>query len=372
MHVPLFNLKRQLASLEVEILQKFQSCIENTEFTVGAETVAFEKAFAALCQTKYSVGVGSGTASLLIALKAAGISEGDEVITTPLSFAASADTIALAGGTPVFVETLAETGNIDPKSIEQHITPKTKGLLIVHLYGVPCEMDEICAIAKKHHLFLIEDASHAHASLYKGQPVGSFGLGGCFSLYPSKTLGALGNAGVVVSSNKEFIKKVRMYAHHGIADLAHKYSHSVHGYNELIDNLQAAALNVKMRRLRQWIVRKTEIAVIYNRTLQQLNQPGMCFPDNTQPSLYVFAIQVNKRTEFQEFLNKKGIETGIYYPTPLHLQQSFSNRKDLKQVKLSFPLAETFFAQTMSLPLYPELTDLEVEYICQAIKEFFQ
>lgn len=368
-NLSLFHLQRQVSQLQDEVLREWQNILHTNAFTYGKATEQFEQKFAKFCQTSYAVGVRSGTASLIVALAAAGLKPGDEVITTPMTFAASGDAITLIGAKPVFVDVLPETGNIDPSLIEAALTPKTKAVLVVHLYGIPCRMDEIVKITKKNHLSLIEDASHAHGSTYHKQKVGSFGLAGCFSLYPSKILGAFGNAGVITSSDATFIRQVQAVAHHGIVDKKQKYRHHFHGYNELIDNLQSSVLNLKMKYLSQWIRRRTEIAEHYNAVFQEMGHPGMMSESDTTPALYMFAVQMKNRTKFQSHMSKKGIETGVYYPVPLHLQKSYA---DLKYKKGDFPHAERFAKQTISLPLYPELLDSEVEYILQAIKQYFQ
>ncbi len=365
--IPLFNLRRQYQPLKKELLGKTKEILETTQFTHGQETLNFQEAYAAICQTKYALGVRSGTASLIIALKAVGIGPGDEVITTPVSFAASADCITLVGAKPVFVDVAASTGNLDPNLLESALTSQTKAVLIVHLYGVPCEMNPILAFTKKHKLALIEDASHAHGSEYKGKKVGSFGLAGCFSLYPSKTLGCAGNAGVITSNNKKYIQQAEMYAHHGIKPGGDKYTHFVAGYNELIDNFQAAVLNTKLGLLTSWIQRKQEIARRYNQAFQRHNLQGMSWPDHTNPSFYVYAIQMPHRQKFRKFMEVRGIETGIYYPTPLHLQPSTAH---LGYKEGDFPQAELFMHQTISLPLYPELKEIEIKHICQAIHDY--
>ena len=268
----------------------------------------------------------------------------------------------------MFVDVDPRTGNIDPQEIVKKITKKTKAVLIVHLYGVPCQMDEIVEICRKNKLTLIEDASHAHGSLYKGRPVGSFGQFGCFSLYPSKTLGCIGNAGIVTTDSLELLKKLKLYANHGIKTSVTKYTHHVHGYNELIDNIQSAVLLLKMKKLKNWIKRRRSITEQYNQIFQQFDHPGMMWPTEVEPSLYVYAVQQKDRKNFQTYCESKGIQTGIYYPTPLHLQPSM---KWLGYKKGDLPKSEKFFDQTISLPLYPELSDEQVEYVCTVIASYF-
>lgn len=367
--IPLFNLSLQHKPFQKDLVNIFQKIVTNSAFTHGQETEQFEQHFAELCGTKYAVGMRSGTASLIVSLLALGIGPGDEVITTPATFTATADAIVLVGAKPVFVDVLPENGNIDSKKIEQAVTKKTRAVLVVHLYGIPCDMAKIIQICKKNKLLLIEDASHAHGSVYKKKPVGSFGDVGCFSLYPSKTLGAIGNAGVITTQSKKLAQKNRIFAEHGIKNHEQKYTHYVSGYNELIDNLQAAVLDYKLQSLPQWIARRRKIAKSYNQTFQRFDHPGMKWSKEVEPSLYLYAVQMKKRKQFQEFMKKNGIQTGIYYPTPLHLQPSF---QWLGYKRDDFPAAEQFFNQTVSLPLYPELTDQQVEYISQSIESYFK
>ncbi len=363
--IPLFDLSRQNKPLQKKILASWKKNYLKNEFTSGPETIEFEKNFAELCQTKYSLAVHSGTDSLIIALKASGISAGDEVITTPCTFSATADAIIHVGAMPIFADVDPETGNIDPDSISKKISKKTKAILIVHLYGVPCDLEKITKIAKKNNLILLEDASHAHGSLYENKPVGSFGLAGCFSLYPSKSLGALGNAGIIVSSNKEFIDKARMFANHGIKTPQTKYTHHLNGFNKLIDNLQSSALLHKLPLLPETISKKTELTHQYNQAFIKAGMKGMFLPKNTLPSIYVFAFQTSNREKIQKHFQKNDIETGVYYPTPLHLQPSFSF---LGHKEGDFPHAELFFAQTLSLPIFAELKKSEIKRIIKAIE----
>lgn len=362
--VPLFNLVKQHTDFKQGILQEVSDIIDNTQFTHGEKTDEFEQFFAQLCTTKYALGTRSGTAALITALKTLQLTSDDEIITTPATFSATADSIILSGGKPVFADVDPSTGNLDPNEIEKKITSKTKAVLVVHLYGIPCKMEEIVNICKKNKLVLIEDASHGHGSLYRGKPVGSFGIFGCFSLYPSKTLGCIGNAGVVTTNSATRLNQLKLYANHGVTNTATKYVHHVHGYNELIDNIQAAILLLKMKHLPKWINRKKQIAEKYNSIFEQFNHPGMLWPQEVTPSLYVYAVQIKDRKKLIDHCEQNGVQTGIYYPIPLHLQPSM---KWLGYKKNDFPKAEKFFDQTFSLPLYPELTDAQVEYICEII-----
>jgi dTDP-4-amino-4,6-dideoxygalactose transaminase len=367
--IPLFGVNRRTEQIKADVLKKWQIAVDQTEFTAGRYIKQLETKAADFFDTDYALGTASGTSALLVSLKAAEIGKGDEVITTPLTFCATADVIHHVGATPVFVDVQEDTGNIDPDKIEAAITPKTKAILPVHLYGVPCEMKALMDLAKTHKLILIEDASHAHGSLYRGRPVGSFGQAGCFSLYPSKTIGAFGNAGLIVSNDETFINQARMYANHGIKQGKPKRTHFLHGFNELIDNIQSAAVLSQLKLAQDRIKRRREIAQEYNQIFRQYDHPGMVWPAETKPSLYVYAVQIKQRKEFEKHLEQEQIETGIYYPQPLHLQPSFS---DLGYQEGDLPLAESFFAQTISLPIYATLTDDELSRIKSALHGFFK
>lgn len=297
---------------------------------------------------------------------------GDLILTTPTTFSATSDAIVLNNYKPVFADVDPRTGNIDPEQVEKILSKKNskiKAILLVHFHGVPCHMDKILELCQKYKVKLIEDASHAHGSLYKDKPVGSFGLAGCFSLYPSKTLGAIGNAGVITTNDLQFLQKIQMYANHGIKDMSEKYKHEVNGYNELMDNIQAVALNIKLKKMKKWIRRKWQISQHYNQVLEKIGVQGMVFPPETKPSLYVYSLQLENREKFMDFFRKNGINTSVYYPLPLHLQPNFSF---LNYEIGDFPNAEQFAKKTVSLPVFPELTDNEVEYVGKTLQSFFE
>jgi len=366
--IPLFDISRQHNILKDDFKNIFSKIIEASSFTYGKETDDFQKLFAKMHDSKFALGIRSGTASLWVSLKALDLGPGDEVITTPATFSATVDAIILVGAKPVFADVDPLTGNLDPANVEKKITKKTKAILVVHLYGVPADMDSFVKIVKKNNLFLIEDASHAHGSEFMGKKVGSFGNFGCFSLYPSKSLGSLGNAGVITSNSSRLIKKAEQYAHHGIKDKSRKYIHSLVGMNELIDNIQSAFLLRKLRFFPSWVKKRREIVKKYNRVFREFGCNGMVYGEKTNPNFYVFSVQIKNRKNFQEFMEKNGISTGVYYQTPLHLQPSM---KFLGYKKGDFPLAEMFAKQTVSLPLFPELTDQEIFRIEKAIKDYF-
>lgn len=362
--IPLFDLSREIKKNRHHYLSKFGEILDNTNFVHGKEIEEFERLYADFCNTKYAIGVHSGTDALILAIKALNISEGDEVLTTPCTFIATADSIIHAGGTPVFVDVLKENGNIDPKHIEKSITSKTRAILVVHLYGIPCDMDEILKIAKKYSLAIIEDASHAHGSVYKNQPVGSLGDIGCFSLYPSKTIGAVGNSGVIVTNSKKLHKRIRILAQHGIHSYSTKYTHHEPGFNLLMDSLQATILIEKLKVAKSVIRKKRNIAALYSRALDYTQHTAMTWSSNVEPSLYVYAFQAKNRRAVMKHFSDNTISTGIYYPTPLHLQPSM---KKLGYKQGDFPAAEHFFNHTISVPLFAELTKTEITRIITAL-----
>ena len=368
MKIPLFDLNSQNYPLKEKFLKELSAAIDKNEFVHGKAIKKFEKEFADYCDTKYCLAVNSGTTALILTLKAMGFGSGDEIISTPCTFSATADAIVWVGVSPIFVDVNENTGNIDPKEIEKKINSKTKAILLVHLYGVPCQMDEINKIAKKHKLKVIEDASHAHGSIYKGKKIGSLSDAACFSAYPSKTLGAFGNAGMITSDNKKFIEKAREIADNGVFDYKNKYLHNLCGINALINNFQAISLSLKLKNLEKEKAKRLKIAKTYNRQLEQLGQKVMFWSEEVSPSLYVYAFQANQRAKLKTFLEKKEIGVSIYYPVPLHLQKSF---KYLGYKKGDFPRAEKFFARTLSLPLYSSLTKEKVDFILSSLEAFF-
>lgn len=363
--ISLFNLSRQIQPLQKAFTQAFAETLAKNEFTYGSATKELEENFSKFVDCRHALAVRSGTAALIVALKALDLKANDEVITTPMTFSATSDAIILAGAKPVFADIDPSTGNLDPQTIKKVKTKRTKAVLLVHFAGVPCEMDEIVDFCKQNKLFLIEDASHAHGSIYKGKKVGSFGDVACFSFYPSKAFGALGNAGIITTNSQEILQKTAMFAEHGLS--GQKYKHFLVGFNEKIDNLQAAFLNVKFPFLPTWIERRLEIAKKYQKVLEGKKVKCSFWLDHVQPSLYVFSIFSEDRDKLGKYLADHGVGSGIYYPIPLHLQKSF---EFLAYKKGDFPLAEAYAQTTLSIPLYPELTDKEVDYICDLLRKY--
>ncbi len=365
MKINLFNLTKQLTPLRQSFSSVFENVLDKNEFTYGEQTQLLEKNFANFVGSKYALAVRSGTAALIMAMKALEFKDGDEVITTPMTFSATTDAIILAGAKPVFADIELKTGNIDPLELEKVRTSRTKAVLIVHFAGIPCEMNKIVNFCKKYKLFLIEDSAHAHGSIYKNKKTGSFGDVACFSFYPSKVFGSLGNAGMITTSNKQILKKAQMCAEHGL--YGKKYKHNLIGFNEKIDNLQSAFLNVKFPFLETWINKRLEIADKYQAVFANKNIQTISWSKNSRPSLYIFSIFIKNRDKFAKYLSDHGVGSGIYYPIPLHLQKSLVF---LGYKKGDFPNAELYAKRTLSIPLYPELENKEVDYICDLINKY--
>jgi dTDP-4-amino-4,6-dideoxygalactose transaminase len=368
MKIPLVDLKAQYNSIKDEIDEAIRNVIENTQFILGPEVKALETEIAGYCQTKYAVGVASGTDALQLALLACGVGPGDEVITTPFTFIATTETIIQCGAVPVFVDIDPKTYNIDAGGIKQKITRRTKCIMPVHLYGQSADMDPILELAKEHNLKVIEDCAQSLGAEYKGKKVGSLGDAGCLSFFPSKVLGAYGDGGMVVTNSQETADKLRMLRNHGGKE---KYYHLIHGFNSRLDELQAAILRVKLRHLGQWIEQRRYKASLYSRLLREVD--GIVPPYEAPYARHIFnyyTIRVNgnelSRDKLKEHLNSKGVATAIYYPLSLHLQAVY---KSLSHKTGDFLESERAQAQVLSLPMYPELEEEQIEKMAEMIRE---
>ena len=362
MNIPLVDLKAQYLTIKDEIDRAIQAVINRADFVGGIAVDEFEKAFAEFSGIRYVVGVANGTDAIHLTLRTCGIGRGDEVITAVNTFIATSEAITAAGAKPVFVDNDPMTYTIDATKIEEKITSRTKAIIPVHLYGQPADMNAIQQIAKKHNLIVIEDAAQAHGALYNGMSVGGFGKAACFSFYPGKNLGAYGDAGAVATNDKEFAAQVRMLANHGRLE---KYEHKLEGYNSRLDTLQAAILTVKLGHLKEWTKRRQYLASHYTelfRGLEFIKTPSTRRGSTHVYHLYV--VRVQKREMIQKKLKKQGIATGIHYPIPLHLQPAYQY---LNLRRGEFPVAEGYAPQILSLPLYPELTESQLEYIAHTV-----
>jgi dTDP-4-amino-4,6-dideoxygalactose transaminase len=347
--IPFVDLKTQYLSIKAEIDQAVIGVLESTQFVLGREVAAFEELFGAYTQCSHAVGVNSGTSALHLALLAAGIGRGDEVITTPHTFIATVSAIDYTGATPVFVDIDPLSFTLDPAQLAARITPRTKAILPVHLYGQPADMDPIMAIARQHGLVVIEDAAQAHGAEYKGRRVGSIGDLGCFSFYPGKNLGAYGEGGAVTTNNPELARTVRILRDWGAE---RRYHHDLKGFNYRLEGVQGAVLRVKMAYIEQWTEARRAVAARYDAALPALgvNTPT-ALPD-MRHVYHIYAVRDAQRDTLQSFLHDHGVSTGIHYPIPVHLQQAFA---ELGYREGDFPYSEAAAREVLSLPMFPEL-----------------
>lgn len=364
MNVPFVSFRPMEKELNSELRAAFERVFDASWYIEGKEDEAFEKAFAEYCNTDYCIGVGNGLDALMLALKALGVGAGDEVIVPSNTYIATALAVTYVGATPVFVEPDIRTYNIDPAKIEEKITDKTKAVMPVHLYGQPCDMDPIMAIAKKYNLYVVEDCAQAHGALYNGKIIGSFGDAAGFSFYPGKNLGALGDAGAAVTNNKEIADKIRALGNYG-SD--YKYHHIYQGNNSRLDELQAAFLSAKLPLLNKMNEERRRIADCY---LSNIKNPELALPfvpDYAVPVWHIFAVRTNKRDELAAYLAEKGISTNKHYPIPIHLQDCY---KDLGITQGMLPIAEEISATQLSLPMFYGMTDEQIEYVIDCLNKF--
>jgi dTDP-4-amino-4,6-dideoxygalactose transaminase len=396
MNVPFLDLKTPHLELEEELVEVFRECLRNASFVGGPQVQAFEEEFAQFCETKYCVGVNSGTDALRFSLIAAGIGPGDEVITVPNTFIATTEAISQTGATIAFVDIDEQTYNMDPNLLDDYLKKRyalcsmrsaaqPKAVLPVHLYGQPADMDSIQEIAHRYGLIVIEDACQAHGALYysgkdeKWKKTGSMGTAGCFSFYPGKNLGACGEGGAVTTNDEGIANKIRMLRDHGQAK---KYYHEFEGYNGRLDAIQTGILRVKLRHLTDWNEKRRQNASLYNELLNgeipQHRSTAAPQHHNTvitpyEPSwakavYHLYIIRTRKRDELQKYLSENGIGTGLHYPIPLHLQKAYI---DSGYTEGDFPTTEKVASEILSLPMYPQLTADDQQYITTQIKQFF-
>lgn len=369
MRVPMLDLSEQYQELKQEILTNLDKVMSSSRFILGDNVKKLENDVADYSDVQYGVGVANGSDALHIALQACGVQTGDEVITTPFTFFATAGAIARAGATPVFVDIDPVTFNIDPSKIEEAINEKTKAIIPVHLYGQIADMDPIIEIAKKHNLYIVEDSAQSIGATYKGRKTGSLGDICCFSFFPTKNLGAYGDAGMVVTNNEDFAEKMRVIRVHGSKP---KYYHHVLGYNSRLDELQAAVLNVKFPHLNNWIEKRRNHAQLYTELLNKGLGDQVVTPVEKDGNFHVFhqyTIRVSEREKLQAFLKEQGIETMVYYPLPLHVQPVF---KELGYKEGDFPISEKAAKEVISLPMFPELRNEQIEYVVENIVKFIK
>ena len=364
MKIPFVSFLPMERELNDDLRGAFDRVLKRSWYIQGAEDEVFEKAFAEYCGTQHCVGVGNGLDALMLSLRALGIGDGDEVIVPSNTYIATALAVTYVGATPVFVEPDIKTFNINPELIEAKITEKTKAIMPVHLYGQACDMDPILDIAHKHGLKIVEDCAQAHGATYKGQKVGTFGDAAGFSFYPGKNLGALGDAGAVITNDKELADKIRALGNYG-SD--YKYHHIYKGYNSRLDELQAAFLAAKLPYLERMNVERKRIAQMY---LAGINNPKVelpFVPDYAVPVWHIFGIRCKDRDRLEKYLNENGIGTNKHYPIPMHLQDCY---KDLGFKEGDYPIAEEISKTELSIPMYYGMTDEEIGYVIDCINQF--
>ena len=388
------NLKKQYASIKEEADKKVLEVLSAAQYIMGENVKEFEKEISEYLGVKHSISVGNGTDALIIALKALGIGEGDEVITTPFTFFATAESISFVGATPVFVDVDINTYNINPAKIEEKITEKTKAIMPVHIFGQPCDMDSINEMAKKYNLKVIEDACQAIGSEYKGKKTGTLSDIACFSFFPTKNLGCAGDGGMIVTDDEELATICRALRTHGSGANGQKayniinnieeetaedkgtdntvynplkYYNYLIGQNSRLDEIQAAILRVKLRKLDKWNDARRENARFYNEQLKDTELVTPFEATDVKHVYHLYILQSENRTELVNYLKENGIATGVYYPVPLHLQKAY---KDLEYKEGDLPNAEYLSHRTFAIPMFAELTDEEKEYIVETLKKF--
>jgi len=364
--IPFVDLKAQYRSIKPEVTAAIAGVLESCEFTLGSEVAAFEKEFAAYCHAGHGVGVNSGTSALHLALLAAGVGPGDEVITVPFTFLATVSAIDYTGARPVFVDVDPRTLTMDPTALEAAITPRTRAVIPVHLYGRPADMDPIVAIARRHGIVVIEDAAQAHGAEYKGRRAGSLGEMACFSFYPGKNLGAYGEGGLVVTDSPEYTRTLRMLRDWGAEK---KYEHVLKGYNYRMEGIQGAVLRVKLRHLDDWTDARRAAAARYDELLVDGGVETPPPAPDARHVYHIYAVRTASRQAWQDALQQQGIQTGVHYPVPVHLQPAFA---DLGYRAGEFPASERAAQEVLSLPMFPELTAEQCETVCGAVRRLAQ
>ena len=364
MQVPFVDLNRQFKPLLPAINTAFSNIIQQCTFINGPEVNMFEKELAAWLGLEHVCGVSNGTQALYLTLKSLGIGPGDEVITVVNTAFPSSEAISMTGAEVVFVDIAPEGFNLDPKAVARAITPRTRALMPVHLYGIPAEMDTLLKIGREHDIPVIEDTAQACGARYRGKKVGTLGRAGCFSFFPSKNLGTFGDGGAVASKDCKLVDRVRMYANHGRHD---KFTHEAIGTNSRLDTLKAAQLSICLKALDEWNRDRRRAAALYEEYLApygEITRPVV--PEGCEPIWHLYVIRHCRRNDLRRYLQGKGISTGLHYPTPLHLQPAY---KHLKLGPGDFPRAEAATREVLSLPMFPYITESEIEAVAKAIGE---
>lgn len=363
--VPYLDLPAQIKPLRAEIDAAIARNIDRCSFCLGPDVVQFEKDFAKFCGAEHCVGFNSGTSALHVALLLLGVGAGDEVVTTPMTFVATSWAISYAGAKPVYVDVDDTTFNLDPKQLEKAITPRTKAVVPVHLYGQPFDIDPIRDICRKHKLPLVEDSCQAHGAKYKGKVVGTFGDISCFSFYPGKNLGAFGEGGALVTNNAAFAARARSLREHGSTV---RYYHDEVGFNYRMEGIQGAVLGIKLKHLDQWTRERQRVAKRYAELLKDTPLQLPREADFAESVWHLYVVRHPRRDDLKKHLEANGVGCALHYPVPLHLQKCYAS---LGHKAGDFPVAEKASNQCLSLPIYPELTDAHIQRVAQVVKEFF-
>ena len=363
--VPYLDLKAQLQPLRAEIDAVIARTLDNCSFCLGPDVAQFEKDFAAFCGASHALGFNSGTSALHVAMRLLDVSPGDEVITTPYTFIATSWAISYCGAKPVYVDIDPATFNLDPKLIEQAITPKTKAVLPVHLYGQPFDVDAVAAICKKHNLPYVEDAAQAHGAKYKGKSIGTFGAVSCFSFYPAKNLGACGEGGALVTNDAALAARAKSLREHGSTV---RYHHDEVGYNYRLEGIQGAVLGVKLKHLARWTRERQRVAARYAKLLADTPLQLPKVTAGNESAWHLYTVRAPRRDELKKFLDENKIGNAVHYPMPLHLQKAYAQ---LGHKAGDFPVAEQASREVLSLPMFPELTDAQIQRVAEVVRSFF-
>ncbi len=364
--VPYLDLKAQIKPLRAEIDAAIAKTIDNCSFCLGPDTAQFEKDFATYCGAQHAIGFNSGTSAEHVALLLLDVKPGDEVITTPTTFVATSWAISYCGAKPVYVDVDDKTFNIDPAKIEAAITPRTKAVLPVHLYGLPFEVDDVLAVCRKHNLPLVEDACQSHGAKYKGKTVGTFGESSCFSFYPGKNLGAFGEGGALVTNSEAHAKRARSLREHGSTV---RYYHDEVGFNYRMEGIQGAVLGIKLKHLAKWTQERQRVAKRYQQLLADTPLQLPYEPAHMESVWHLYVVRHPRRDELKAYLDANGVGCALHYPLPLHLQKCYAS---LGYKAGDFPVAEKAARECLSLPIYPELTDAHIVRVAEVIHEFFK
>jgi dTDP-4-amino-4,6-dideoxygalactose transaminase len=364
--VPYLDLKAQLKPLRAEIDAAIARTLDNCSFCLGPDVVQFEKDFATFCDAQHALGFNSGTSALHVAMLLLGVGPGDEVITTPYTFIATSWAISYCGAKPVYVDIDENTFNLDPKLIEKAITPRTKAVLPVHLYGQPFDVDAVATVCKKHNLPFVEDAAQAHGAKYKGKSIGTFGAVSCFSFYPAKNLGACGEGGALVTNDAALAAHAKSLREHGSTV---RYHHDEVGYNYRLEGIQGAVLGVKLKHLAHWTRERQRVAARYAELLADTPLQLPTVTAGNESAWHLYTVRSPRRDELKKHLDANGIGNAVHYPMPLHLQKVYA---PLGYKAGDFPVAEKASREVLSLPMFPELTDAQIQRVADMVKEFFR